>query len=525
MFGPYGVDDEFGRKENIMELFHNQVTKAQEAASFRFHHRSFGLYFIAENIRADVTVLDFPSRSRFIREIRKGYDVVGISFITPNFLKAREMASQVRKHAPGARIVLGGHGAAIGDVEKLIDCDHVVKGDGMAWFRAFLGQDPSAPIAHPVLPANERARIFGIQLPGPADSLLVPGVGCVNGCRFCSTSHFFGKAYIPFLKTGRDIFLEACRIADRRGTSAFFVMDENFLKDRERALELLAEMEKHRRWFQFRGFSSAEAIQAFGLDNLVRLGMDLIWIGFEGKDANAYAKNVGIDARQMVRDIRDRGISVLASGILCAEHHTQESVVEEIDFLVNLNADLVQFMLLTALPVTQLYEHFKATNVLRNLLPYEEWHGQKRLNYDHAEFPGDEAERILARAFRRDYEVNGSSIYRMSETAMRGYRTLAAMKTRDACLEARLNQLADRVRRACQLLPLVARYAVNERERGKALALDRERKDRLGPPGSAERLRRLGARLGAMLWAARLKMVGDDLQPATLVTRYRPDRH
>ena len=72
VFGPFGVDDEFGRKENIMELFHNQVTKAQGPASFRFHHRSFGLYFIAANIDADVTVLDFPSRRAFCARGREG---------------------------------------------------------------------------------------------------------------------------------------------------------------------------------------------------------------------------------------------------------------------------------------------------------------------------------------------------------------------------------------------------------------------------------------------------------------------
>jgi len=33
VFGPFGVDDAYGRKENIMELFHNQVTKAQEMGS------------------------------------------------------------------------------------------------------------------------------------------------------------------------------------------------------------------------------------------------------------------------------------------------------------------------------------------------------------------------------------------------------------------------------------------------------------------------------------------------------------
>jgi hypothetical protein len=131
VFGPFGVDDDFGRKENIMELFHNQITKVQGAASLRFHHRSFGLYFLAENVNADVTVLDFPSRKRFIRELRKGYDIVGISFISPNFIKAREMTRLVRAHSPNSVILLGGHGAAIEDIEKLIPCDHVVRGEGI----------------------------------------------------------------------------------------------------------------------------------------------------------------------------------------------------------------------------------------------------------------------------------------------------------------------------------------------------------------------------------------------------------
>ena len=70
------VDDDFGRRENIMELFHNQVTRGQGVASFRFHHRSFGLYFLAENVDADVTVLEFPTKERFERELRNGYDIV-----------------------------------------------------------------------------------------------------------------------------------------------------------------------------------------------------------------------------------------------------------------------------------------------------------------------------------------------------------------------------------------------------------------------------------------------------------------
>jgi radical SAM superfamily enzyme YgiQ (UPF0313 family) len=521
VFGPYGVDDLYGRKENTMELYHNQVTRLQGPASLRFHHRSFGLYFIAANIDADVTILDFPSRNRFIREIRKKYDVVGISFITPNFIKAQDMAGLVRLHAPGATILLGGHGAAIEGVEDLIDCDHVVRGEGIRWMRRFLGQDPAAPIVHPILPCSEYESIFGVPIPGPTPSVLVPGLGCVNACNFCCTSHFFEKAYVSFLRTGREVFEHCCRIADARRTPVFSVMDENFLKDRTRALDFLAEMEKHQRWFNFYISSSAEAITAFGIENLVRLGVNMVWIGFESQSADEFAKNTGIDAAGLVRELRDRGVSVLGSAILCMEHHTPDNIGADIDFVVGLHADMMQFMLYTGMPVTRLYEDHKKRGLLKEDLPYEEWHGQNQLNWRHPAFPGDEAKRWLDFAFRRDFEVNSSSIYRMAETALRGYRTLAAMKSRDACLEERMHQLGRRARLYSQLLPVIARRPVNEEERRRALNLDTEQRQLLGPLGVTERLVRFGAGLLAANWDLRLRLFGDRIQPATIVTHYR----
>src|ERR1043166_6519193 len=43
VFGPYARDDEFGsRAINPMELYHNQVTRAQGSFSLRMFHRSWG---------------------------------------------------------------------------------------------------------------------------------------------------------------------------------------------------------------------------------------------------------------------------------------------------------------------------------------------------------------------------------------------------------------------------------------------------------------------------------------------------
>jgi hypothetical protein len=520
VFGPFGVDDDFGRKENIMELFHNQVTREQALASFRFQHRSFGLYFLAENIDADVTVLDFPSKKRFEKEVSKGYDIVGISFIAPNFVKAREMARIVRKQSPNATLILGGHGAAIEGVDELIDCDHVVQGEGIRWLRTFLGQNPDAPIAHPALPSTENTRIFGVPVPGTAANLLVPGVGCVNACKFCCTSHFFGKAYTSYLSTGKELFATASAIADRRGTNEFFVMDENFLKDRERAMELVEEMERHERFFEFQIFSSAEAITAFGPDNLERLGVTFIWIGVESStEEGNFAKNQGINPRALVKDLRDRGIIVLASGILCAEHHTPENIVKDINFMVELESDFVQFMLLTPLPVTALYMDQKRRGLLREDLPFEEWHGQQELSFRHPAFPGDSAAQWLRHAFQEDYRRNSSSMTRVLDTTMRGYDRLHSLGDLPPILEARRLKMTKRLKEWSSIVSVIQKHPVNKLESERGKFLDEELRKRL-PLTPIRRAERLVARSLAAAWLLRIRLLGDRIQPSTIVTRY-----
>ena len=89
VFGPYAQDDEFGsRTINPMELYHNQVTRAQGSFSLRMFHRSWGIMMIQENISAPCSVLDFPTREAFARELTTNhYDIVGISSIIVNVLK------------------------------------------------------------------------------------------------------------------------------------------------------------------------------------------------------------------------------------------------------------------------------------------------------------------------------------------------------------------------------------------------------------------------------------------------------
>src|SRR5690348_8513316 len=151
VFGPFAQDDHFGsRKINPMELYHNQVTREQGPFSLRMFHRSWGILMIQQNISAPTTVMDFPTREAFEQELlANDYDVVGISSIIVNVGKVREMCRIVRRVSPRSAIVIGGHVTAIPGIEHMVDADHIVKGDGIAWMRRYLGEDESAPVRHP----------------------------------------------------------------------------------------------------------------------------------------------------------------------------------------------------------------------------------------------------------------------------------------------------------------------------------------------------------------------------------------
>ncbi len=263
VFGPYAQDDEFGsRAINPMELYHNQVTRAQGSFSVRRFHRSWGILMIQENISAPCTVLDFPTREAFARELKAHhYDIVGISSIIVNVGKAREMCRMVRELSPHSTIVVGGHVAAIPGVEHILDADHIVKGDGIAWMREYLGEDAAAPIRHPALSSGFDLRVMGVKIPDKADTsaTIIASMGCPMGCNFCTTSAFFGGKgkILNLYSTGEELFrlMEEAEIT--RKVKSFFIMDENFLLQRQRAMDLLARMKAAGKSWAFNIFSSA----------------------------------------------------------------------------------------------------------------------------------------------------------------------------------------------------------------------------------------------------------------------------
>lgn len=546
VFKPFGVKDETTEPLCTMELLNNQVTREQGIHSPRSNNPSFALYLMAENIHVPVTVLDFPSWEEFAEEIDSGdYTHVGISFIGPNVLKAQRMAAYVRSHSPRTRILLGGHGTAIPELRELVDCDEVCHGEGISWLRRYFGEETDQPIRHPVVPSAINSYIYGAPIMGKA-GIIVPGVGCQNSCRFCATSHKFDRQYTAFLRTGHDIFL-ACRESEESlGTDDFGLMDENFCKDPYRARRLLEEMEKHGKAYTFSTFSSAETIVRLGIDFLVRLGVNFLWIGAESK-ADLFEKTKGINLHDLIADLQNHGITVLASAILFLEHHDKDTIHEDIDWAIGLESDLLQFMELGPLPGTRLYREYEAAGKLIPGIPWPKQHGQDQIWFRHPHFTLSETAGYLRDAFVRKYLAHGPGVLNMAMTAVKGYLRVRGeiterQKSRltwdpgtlryvaggnsspDAFMQRRLDSMKRNALRFRPALSSTMRYAPNARAAEKCREVMALYDKAFGPMTIPDRVKSAAVRLLAIRESRRMKKEGTIMrQPPTSRVLY-PDR-
>lgn len=428
VFGPYAQDDEFGsRAINPMELYHNQVTRVQGSFSLRMFHRSWGIMLIQANISAPCTVLDFPTREAFVRELTTNhYDIVGISSIIVNVGKVKEMCRLTRELSPDSVIVVGGHVAAMPGLESMIDADHVVRGEGISWMRRYLGEDERAPISHPAIVSGFQTRILGVRLPQPTGgtaATIIPSVGCPMGCNFCTTSAFFGGKgkFVNFYATGDELFDVMCQVESELKVHSFFIMDENFLLYRARAMRLLERMKQAGKSWGFAIFSSANAIRKYTMPELVDLGISWVWMGLESPTAD-YGKLRGADLSGITRELREHGIRVLGSTIIGLEHHTPENIAAEIEAAAEYETDFHQFMLYTPVPGTPLYGQLTAQGRLLPDVDLADIHGQDKFNFRHRAISREDSKKFLDRAFWRDFERNGPSLYRMCRTMLKGWK-------------------------------------------------------------------------------------------------------
>lgn len=483
VFRPFGVDDGYGRATTLAEFHHSNLTGAQGHFSIRGANPHLGLHFLAENLRAPVTLLENPTLDEFTAEVRRGgYSHVGVSFEPTTFAKAQAMCRGAKAADPRVVTVVGGYGTACPEADAL--ADHVCRGEGVRFMRELLGEDPETPFRHPRV-YNTEQMTMGIVDLGIA-AVISTGLGCPNGCEFCITSHYFDCKHIPFMKTGDEIYDTMLDVAKgmppkaRTGSYDFLVIEEDFLLHEKRVRELLACMRRpDAPLFLFTCFGSAAAVARYEIEELVAMGLDGVWVGVEGPSAPGYSKLRGVDMKDLFRKLHAAGIMTVASMIIGYDVHDEASVRRDIEWHLELKSTFNQFMLYTPLPGTPLFRGYgRQGRILeRPWRDFDGWH----FTVDHPNLTPAQAEGLQRHGYRRDFEDLGPGILRTVEISLNGY--LAWRDSKDPLLRRRAEANRKALEFALAVFPASRRRAPSPQALAWIEDLERRIVAEIGRPG------------------------------------------
>ena len=414
---PLGVENETCTKNITAEAYHAQITLLQGPLGIRASRLGIGLDFIAANLKNPTTVLHYPTKRTLIKELKKGYDYIGISFIICTFPKAKELCELVRIHSPKTQIVLGGYGTVLKECDQL--ADHVCREEGVNYFRRLLGQEEVNTFNIPVITRGNEI----MSVTTRPESIIPTGLGCSLGCDFCCTSHFFKRQYIPLIHTGRDIHKVMHSVnSGKTKLRNIGIIDEDFLADRKKIMEMAQlnaqEIEKP---ILFSCFATLKSLSQYTLEEFILMGLSGVWVGIESKRADYY-KLKDIDAAQLISSLKSIGIIVLVSMIIGYDWHDEETIEEDFRYLLSLKPALSQIMIYSPCPQTPLHSKLLRENRLLNI-PFK-YHDGFHVLFRHPNFKPRELETLLLELIRREHEEFGPSIFRILEVQPAGYESL-----------------------------------------------------------------------------------------------------
>jgi len=512
VFKPFGVESDISTKRVLPELFEGQVTFAQSIFSIRSLDLIWGLDLIASNIKAPTTVMHYPSLKEFVKELKKGYDYVGINFVVATFEKTKIMVKKIRENSPDTKIILGGYGTISPEADKI--ADYVCREEGIVFMRRLLNEpeDPNQ-IVFPIL--KGKTNIMGFPLYSSA--LITVSLGCPNGCDFCCTSHFYKRKRIPFVKDAKTIYDLLLHIEKETGITSFTFIDEDFLLQKELVMGLSKYIaERKGKQFTFSCFASAKSISMYTPEDLVRFGITTIWMGIESKHAH-FDKLKGIDVPKLVLSLQNAGINILGSFILGLLQHDEKILKDDFEDFISLRPTLSQFLINTPSRGTPLYELLEKGGKLFKDIPNKNRDGFS-LIFDHPNFTPEQISELQMSFYKEDYERLGPSAFRYVETQLEGYKNLK--DSSDPLLLARAKLYKETCRTIYPLITTGIRYAPNPEIREWIKKLSNELYEELGYPSILDRAKSTIVSLRAS-YCWRRRNMDFPVNPKTIINQYR----
>lgn len=306
-------------------------------------------------------------------------DLVGISSITPTVTRCYELARLL--HFENIPVVMGGPHVSFLPDEALKYCDYVMKGEadevildlvraietgegfdkihGLSWRKdGQIHHNPIAPLCRDLdkLPVPDFSIIHGFKsLPIYP---VITSRGCPYDCNFCAVTEMFGHRY---RFRNPELVIEDIKALNKDWV---FFYDDNFTASPARTKKLLELMLRNNVKPHWTAQVRTDVARD---DELLQLMQDTncygCYIGIESinpETLKEYNKKQTVeDIELCVRKLHERNIKIHGMFVLGSDEDSVEVARETVNFAKRYKIDTVQFMILTPLPGTKLYDKLK----------------------------------------------------------------------------------------------------------------------------------------------------------------------
>lgn len=322
----------------------------------------FGLRFIKENIKG-VDILEYPSWDEFRTVLKRGYDIVGISFFTWTLEEAVKMADTARENGV-AEVWAGNYGVMTPGVDTYFD--KVFPGNCEADLKKEIEGTDLTSITHPPITGKAKWIFMGENI-----GYLYTNRGCNSRCTFCPTPWFTPGDNSHDI-TGLDHVLDQYR---KLNASPVIIYDETFLNDEERSRTIIEKLAaRNLRWVCL---TRADRIVG-RVSQLKKKGLHSAIIGVEtlhDKNLKFVAKKENIQLiKEVIDELNAHKCFPDGTYMLGFPDDTVESIREDIDTLASWDFFLMQFTILTPYPGTPLWRQLGTRIIDHDWSHYDSYH-------------------------------------------------------------------------------------------------------------------------------------------------------
>ncbi len=338
--------------------------------------------------------------------LASGAKIIGVSCLTENRYSALKTLEEIKKRNPDIIAVIGGLHATFSD-KLILDnyefVDVVVRGEGEETLyelvkavknkkgfdkilgisfrknkqiiinspRPFMDNIEKLPVpAYDLFPMKKYPLPPDVRMKVNQTSLVTTSRGCPMGCKFCETTHAWGRKVRS--TSAKKLFGEVKYLYDKFGVDYIRFADDLFTLKKEKVIEFCRLLIKSKLPIGFRIQARVDTIDEEMLNALKKAGCDLIEYGAESgsnKVLRAVGKNITVEKiKKTVKLTRKAGIELKYFLIVGSLEEGPNETWETFMLIKETKPDWVGVNALTIYPGTEVYNIAKKQGLINDKL-------------------------------------------------------------------------------------------------------------------------------------------------------------